>query len=142
MEQKEMIRDDRPAFEALAGKQPEELFGTLPTPCYLIDEGQLKKNGEILAAVAKHTGCRILLAQKAFSNYDCYPVLAPFLSGTEASGLYEARLGAEQMPGREGRRKKSGAADQSGVFDTGRPCDLRSVRAGQPARNHQGAVER
>ncbi len=101
MEQKEVIRDDRPAFEALAGKQPEELFGTLPTPCYLIDEGQLKKNGEILAAVAKHTGCKILLAQKAFSNYDCYPVLAPFLSGTEASGLYEARLGAERMPGRE-----------------------------------------
>lgn len=47
------------------------------------------------------TGCRILLAQKAFSNYDLYPVLQPYLAGTEASGLYEARLGAEEMPDRE-----------------------------------------
>ncbi len=33
------------------------------------------------------------LAQKAFSNYDCYPLLEPYLAGTEASGLYEARFG-------------------------------------------------
>ncbi len=43
----------------------------------------------------------ILLAQKAFSNYDLYPVLSPYLAGTEASGLYEARLGAAEMPGKE-----------------------------------------
>ena len=35
----------------------------------------------------------MLLAQKAFSNYDCYPFFEPYLEGTEASGLYEARLG-------------------------------------------------
>lgn len=46
----------------------------------------------------KNTGCKILLAQKAFSNYDLYPLLSQYLSGTEASGLYEARLGAEEMP--------------------------------------------
>ena len=38
-----------------------------------------------------------LRAQKAFSNYDLYPVLSPYLDGTEASGLYEARLGAEEI---------------------------------------------
>ena len=43
----------------------------------------------------------MLLAQKAFSNYDCYPFFEPYLAGTEASGLYEARLGAEEMPGKE-----------------------------------------
>ena len=41
------------------------------------------------------------MAQKAFSNYDLYPLLAPHLAGTEASGLFEARLGAEEMPDRE-----------------------------------------
>lgn len=61
----------------------------------------LRQNGEILSGVAQRTGCRILLAQKAFSNYDLYPVLFPYLDGTEASGLYEARLGAEEMPGKE-----------------------------------------
>ena len=78
-----------------------DLFGTLPTPSYIIDENVLRRNGEILASVAAHTGCKILLAQKAFSNYDFYPLLSGYLSGTEASGLYEARLGAEEMPDKE-----------------------------------------
>lgn len=88
-------------FRALGGQTPEQAFSGLPTPCYVLDEGQLRKNGEILAGVAQRTGCKILLAQKAFSNYDLYPVLSPYLAGTEASGLFEARLGREEMPGGE-----------------------------------------
>ena len=91
-----MAKDNRPPFAHL--NDPEELFSALPTPCYVLDEAQLRRNGEILASVARSTGARILLAQKAFSNYDLYPVLAPYLAGTEASGLYEARLGREEMP--------------------------------------------
>ena len=93
--------ETRPMFAPLGGKAPAELFGQLPTPCYILDEGQLRRNGEILSAVMERTGCRILLAQKAFSNFDCYPLLAQYLAGTEASGLYEARLGKEKMPGKE-----------------------------------------
>ena len=93
--------DKRPPFGALQSASPEALFGSLPTPCYILDEGQLRRNGEILRGLAERTGCRVLLAQKAFSNYDCYPILSEYLAGTEASGLYEARLGAEEMPGRE-----------------------------------------
>ena len=93
--------DTRPMFDALDGQTPNEVFGKIPTPCYIIEEKKLKENGRILAEVSKRTGCKILLAQKAFSNFDCYPLLAPFLAGTEASGLYEARLGAEEMPGKE-----------------------------------------
>ena len=73
----------------------------LRTPCYVIDEKKLVSNGEILASVASRTGCKILLAQKAFSNYDFYPLLSDYLAGTEASGLYEARLGKEEMPSGE-----------------------------------------
>ena len=76
-------------------------FVGMKTPCYVIDEERLKRNGELLAEVSNRTGCKILLAQKAFSNYDCYPLLRQYLAGTEASGLYEARLGAEEMPGKE-----------------------------------------
>ena len=47
------------------------------------------------------TGCRILLAQKAFSCYAFYPLIAKYLCGATASGLYEARLCHEEMPGRE-----------------------------------------
>ena len=90
-----------PPFSGLQGYDPVALFAGLPTPAYVIDEARLKANGEVLATLAQRTGCRILLAQKAFSNYDFYPLLTPFLSGTEASGLFEARLGFEKMPGKE-----------------------------------------
>jgi len=93
--------EKHPAFAGLEQRIIEKEFGMLPTPCYVIDEAKLQKNGEILAALSKRTGCKVLLAQKAFSNYDFYPLLSQYLAGTEASGLYEARLGAEQMSGKE-----------------------------------------
>ena len=94
------VRDSRPPFAGLANLTDEAL-ASLPTPCYLLDEAQLRRNGEILLGVQQRTGCRILLAQKAFSNFNVYPVLAPYLAGTEASGLYESRLGREELPEKE-----------------------------------------
>lgn len=69
----------------------------LQTPCYVVDEARLIKNLEILRAVSKDAGCRILLAQKAFSMYYFYPLIGRYLHGTAASGLFEARLGFEAM---------------------------------------------
>ena len=92
--------DTRPPFAGLHGKELDALLAALPTPCYLLDEARLRRNGEILLGVQQRTGCKILLAQKAFSNFGCYPVLAPYLAGTEASGLYESRLGKEEQIGR------------------------------------------
>ena len=87
-----------PQFAGLGNYDPKALFAELPTPAYVIDQERLRENGQVLAALSERTGCRVLLAQKAFSNYDFYPLLAPYLAGTEASGLYEARLGKEEMP--------------------------------------------
>ena len=72
-------------------------FYNLPTPCYVIDEKKLIKNLEILRRVQNNTGCKILLAQKAFSAYWLYPLIGQYLCGTTASGLYEAKLGYEHM---------------------------------------------
>ena len=94
------VRDSRPPFAGLTNLS-EKMLHSLPTPCYLLDEAQLRRNGEILLGVQQRTGCKILLAQKAFSNFDLYPVLAPYLAGTEASGLYESRLGKEELPDKE-----------------------------------------
>lgn len=69
----------------------------IPTPSYVIDEGKLKKNCELLKSVEDRAGCRILLAQKAFSGFAEYPLIGRYLAGTTASGLYEARLGKEEM---------------------------------------------
>ncbi len=71
----------------------------LKTPCYVIDKSRLISNLEILDGVRRRTGCKILLAQKAFSAFSLYPLMGKYLDGTTASGLYEARLGHEEMGG-------------------------------------------
>ena len=129
--------DTRPPFAGLHGKELDALLAALPSPCYLLDEARLRRNGEILLGVQQRTGCKILLAQKAFSNFGCYPVLAPYLAGTEASGLYESRLGREASapserfasPAKGGRVSTSrisppepGCGSQSGA---GRTCPVR-----------------
>ena len=73
----------------------------MKTPYYLIDEAKLERNLKVLASVRKRAGVKILLAQKAFSAFDTYPLIAKYLDGTTASGLYEARLAHEEMPTRE-----------------------------------------
>ena len=70
---------------------------SIPTPSYVIDRGRLEDNCRILAGVMERTGCKILLAQKAFSAFSQYPLIGKYLSGTTASGLYEARLGREEL---------------------------------------------
>ena len=73
----------------------------LHTPCYVIDRDRLEENLRVLRGVMDHTGCQILLAQKAFSCYAVYPLISQYLCGATASGLFEARLCHEEMPGRE-----------------------------------------
>lgn len=74
-------------------------LNSVKTPCYVISEQALAKNLDILGSVMQHTGCKILLAQKAFSNFVTYPQLSKVLCGTTASGLFEARLGREEFDG-------------------------------------------
>lgn len=69
----------------------------VPTPSYVIDEKKLIQNLEILKRVQDEAGCKILLAQKAFSMYSEYPLIGKYLAGTTASGLFEAKLGKEEM---------------------------------------------
>lgn len=69
----------------------------LPTPCYIVDEAALIRNLEILHGVSERTGAKILLAQKAFSCYHLYPLIGQYLAGTACSGLYEAKLGHDEM---------------------------------------------
>lgn len=71
------------------------------TPSYVVDKDKLVENLKILKYVQDKTGAKILLAQKAFSMYSLYPLIGEYLAGTAASGLYEARLGYEEMKDRE-----------------------------------------
>ena len=73
------------------------MWKNIPTPCYVVDEKKIIENLTCLRKLEQETGCHILLAQKAFSMYSLYPLIGSYISGTTASGLYEARLGKEEM---------------------------------------------
>ena len=67
----------------------------VPTPCYLIDLGLLRKNLEVLKSVQDRTRCKILLALKGFAAWSTFGLCRQYLSGAAASSLYEAKLARE-----------------------------------------------
>ena len=75
----------------------ETLLDRIETPCFVVDKALLRKNLATLDSVRKRAGVKILLAQKAFSMYAVYPLLAEVLDGTCASSPDEARLGREEF---------------------------------------------
>ncbi len=91
------MKDLRPPFIRFKDKTPEEIFKGVKTPFFAIDEKKLIENGKIIKGIMDRTGAKILLALKCFSNYDLFDTLKPYIAGTEASGLYEARLGYEEF---------------------------------------------
>ncbi|MCH5201024.1 MAG: carboxynorspermidine decarboxylase [Oscillospiraceae bacterium] len=74
-----------------------EQFESVETPAYIIDKVQLERNLQLLQQVERASGAKILLAQKCYSVYQTYPLIGKYISGCTASGLYEARLGHEEM---------------------------------------------
>lgn len=90
--------DPRQLFKEKNRPAAEDLpFFDVPTPYYLIDLRALEDNLRLLRAIMDVSGCKIILAQKAFATYPLYPLIGKYLSGTAASGLYEATLGREEM---------------------------------------------
>jgi len=73
--------------------------GDLPSPCYVCDLGQLRKNLTVIAGVRQKTGCKILLALKGFAMFSTFPLISRYLQGTCASSPHEARLGNEEFGG-------------------------------------------
>ena len=78
-----------------------DILKNVNTPSYVVDERKLRENLEVLQAVQDKTGCHILLAQKAFSMFYFYPLIGRYISGATASGIFEAKLAHEFMPGKE-----------------------------------------
>ena len=110
----------------------------LPTPCYVIDEKKLKENLQILKEIREEAGCKILLAQKAFSCFYEYPLIGRYLAGTTASGLYEARLGKEEM-GKE-NHVFAPAYKDTDIKELGEICDHIIFNSFAQLRRHKDVV--
>ena len=110
----------------------------LPTPGYVIDEKKLKENLQILKEIREEAGCKILLAQKAFSCFYEYPLIGRYLDGTTASGLYEARLGKEEM-GKE-NHVFAPAYKDADIKELGEICDHIIFNSFAQLRRHKDVV--
>ncbi|MEO1937113.1 MAG: carboxynorspermidine decarboxylase [Sulfurimonas sp.] len=69
----------------------------LKTPYYLCEEELLENNLKILDYVQKESGAKIILALKGFAMWSTFDLVAKYLKGCTASGLYEARLAREEF---------------------------------------------
>ena len=91
-------------------------------PYFVIDANLIEANLKVLRTIMDKTGCKILLAQKCFSCYALYPMISKYLAGATASGLYEARLCHEEMPGAE-NHIYSPAFNEKDMDEIVRICD-------------------
>jgi carboxynorspermidine decarboxylase len=72
-------------------------YKQLNTPAFVVDEGLIRKNCEVLASVKEFTDCKILLALKGFALWPLFPLIREYLDGVCASSPWEARLGREEF---------------------------------------------
>ncbi|MCG8479531.1 MAG: hypothetical protein MI724_10575, partial [Spirochaetales bacterium] len=86
--------DGRPFFR---GFDPARV----PTPCFVVDLAAVEHNLRILRDVADRSGATVLLALKAFALPATFGLVRRYLDGVCASGVYEARLGREEVAGDE-----------------------------------------
>lgn len=74
----------------------------VPSPAFVVDLARIRANLMRLADVKIRSGAQVLAALKAFSMWSLGDVVAHYLDGVCASGLYEARLGREAYGGPRG----------------------------------------
>lgn len=74
---------------------------SIPSPAYILEEEKLNANLAILDSIQQKSGAKVLLALKGYAFWRKFENLKLLLSGSTASGLYEARLGYEEIGGRQ-----------------------------------------
>lgn len=71
----------------------------VPSPSFVVDAAKVRANLSVLRHIGDASGARVLAALKAFSMWSLGPVVAEYLDGVCASGLYEALLGRQEYGG-------------------------------------------
>lgn len=69
----------------------------IESPAYVLDETLLRKNLERIRAVKERSGAEIILAFKAFANWNAFPIIREYIGHSTASSIHEARLAFEEM---------------------------------------------
>lgn len=72
-------------------------YQAIPSPCYVLDEGLLRKNLQLIKSVRDAAGIEIIMAFKAFSMWSAFPIVREYIPKATASSIHEARLAFEEM---------------------------------------------
>lgn len=72
-------------------------YSTIKTPIYIIEEGRLRRNLELISTVARRSDSEWILAFKAFALWKTFPIFREYIRATTASSLCEARLAMEEF---------------------------------------------
>ncbi len=78
-------------------KLPHMNIDAIKTPCYVCEEKLLEDNLKILQYVQKQSGAKIILALKGFAMWSTFDIVAKYIQGCTASGLYETKLAYEEF---------------------------------------------
>jgi len=79
--------------------QLETVIDSLPSPAWVLEEHLLRENMQLLDEVQQRSGAKVLVALKGYSFWNSFGLLSKKLQGCCASGLWEAKLGAEEFDG-------------------------------------------
>lgn len=66
-------------------------------PCYVLQEGLLRRNLSLIKNVATRADIEIILAFKAYALWKTFPIFREYIEASTASSLFEAQLGYEEM---------------------------------------------
>ena len=69
----------------------------LPLPCYVVEEGLLRRNLALIQELGRQADVEFILAFKAFALWRTFPIFRDYIQHTTASSLYEARLALEEF---------------------------------------------
>ena len=54
-------------------------FSLFPSPCYIMEEGLLRKNLALIKSVADRAGVEIILAFKSFAMWRSFPIFREYI---------------------------------------------------------------
>jgi len=77
----------------------ERHFAAVRTPAFVVDERRIEENLAVLTEIKEETGCRILIALKAFAMRSTFPGIAAHLDGCCTTTPDEARHGRLHLAG-------------------------------------------
>lgn len=72
-------------------------YSAIESPCFVVEEELVRRNGKLIARVARESGAQIIMAFKAFGLWKLFDITREYTPYSTASSLNEARMAFEKL---------------------------------------------